>query len=72
MFIYEQFQREHNGSLYDRGSADSYYRRRCSPHWYPGGTHTGLRIDDLTAEEVAEYMAGYNDNEVFGDRKEYS
>ena len=28
-----QFDRERHGSLYDRGRADSYYRRGPNPHW---------------------------------------
>jgi hypothetical protein len=58
-----QFNRKH-GSLYDRGSADSWYGRGCDePHWYPDGSYNGERITNLTEEEVAEYMAGYHENE---------
>jgi len=66
-----QFQRNRHGSLYDRGSADSYYCRGPSPHWYPEGTYNGVRITDLTEEEVDEYMAGFEDNEKEGSKKEY-
>lgn len=66
-----QFDRERHGSLYDRGSADSYYHRRRRPHWYPQGTYNGDAITNLTAEEVAEYNAGYDFNEEHGDKKEW-
>jgi hypothetical protein len=66
-----QFDRERHGGLYDRGSADSYYHRPRRPHWYPEGTYNGDPVTELTAEEIAEYMAGYDHNEQFGDKKEW-
>lgn len=66
-----QFDRKRHGGLFDRGSADSYYGRGRDPHWWPEGTSHGERITDLTPEEVAEYMAGYDDNERFGDKKDW-
>jgi len=66
-----QFDRERHGGLYDRGSADSYYNRPRDPHWYPEGTYNGTKVTELTAEEVAEYNAGYNHNEQFGDKKNW-
>ena len=66
-----QFIRERNGSLYDRGSADSYYGRPRDPHWYPLGTGHGTRVTGLTEDERREYMAGYDDNEQFGDKKNW-
>lgn len=66
-----QFDRDRHGSLYDRGRADSYYRREMQPHWFPNGTGHGDRIEDLTAEEIAEYRAGYEWNERFGDKKSW-
>ena len=66
-----QFDRKAHGSLYDRGGADSYYNRPRSPH-YGGITGCGHElVTELTAEEVAEYMAGYQDNEDFGDKKDW-
>lgn len=67
-----QFDRSQHGGLYDRGSADSYYHRARDPHWYPGGTYNGEKITVLTDEEVAEYMAGYDDNEAGGHKKDWS
>jgi hypothetical protein len=62
-----QFERNRHGGLYDRGSADSYYRRRRTPHWYPEGTGRGERITDLTKEEIDEYNLGYDENDDFKD-----
>ena len=66
-----QFNREH-GSLYDRGSADSYYGRPRDPHYWPKGTGHGVKVTELNSVEVAEYLAGYEDNERSGDKKDYS
>ena len=66
-----QFDRKRNGSLYDRGSADSHYRRGMQPHWYPAGTHKGNKIIDLSNDEVAEYNAGYSANEEAVNFKEW-
>lgn len=62
-----------HGSPYDRGRADSYYRRPYAPHYYPEGTHIGERIrkEIMTAFELSEYDAGYRDNEEDGFFKEY-
>jgi hypothetical protein len=62
-----QFDRSRHGSLYDRGSADSYYRRQKNPHWYPEGTGIEPIITDLTEEEIKEYMLGYDENNDFKD-----
>ena len=66
-----QFDRKRHGSLYDRGRADSYYHRDPNPHWFPDGTYNGERMHALSDEEVAEYSAGYDYNEQFGDKKDY-
>ena len=66
-----QFTRKNHGSLYDRGSADSYYGRGRDPHYGGVGGDSGPRVDQLTAEEVAEYHAGYTYNELYGGRKDY-
>jgi hypothetical protein len=62
-----------HGSPYDRGSADSYYGRPRDPHWWPEGTSNGRRREmaEMTAEQVQAYFAGYNDNEQFGDKKQW-
>jgi hypothetical protein len=66
-----QFDRSRHGGLYDRGSADSYYNRKRDPHWYPNGTYKGEAVTKLTAEEIAEYNAGYDANEESGDKKDW-
>jgi hypothetical protein len=66
-----QFDRKQHGCLYDRGSADSYYGRPRSPHYGGVGGDSGPRVEKLTAEERAEYLAGYEYNEQFGEKKDY-
>ena len=65
-----QFQRKH-GSLYDRGSADSHYGRMPNPHYGGVGGDSGPRIEVYDESSVAEYLAGYEYNERFGDKKDY-
>jgi hypothetical protein len=60
-----------HGSPYDRGRADSWYRRPSSPHKWPEGTGRGEKVTDLTPEEIEAYEAGYEDNERHGDHKEW-
>lgn len=60
-----------HGSLWDRGSADSYYGRPRNPHYYPQGTYNGEPVTKLSASEVFIYMAGYDWNEKFGDKKDW-
>jgi hypothetical protein len=60
-----QFDRNRHGSLYDRGSADSYYRRKKDPHWWPEGTGRGTKVTELTEEELKEYNLGYDENTDF-------
>jgi len=64
--------KEH-GSPWDRGSADSYYQRGRNPHWYPYGTYKGARIEksQMTQQEIAEYYAGYYENERSGNFKDW-
>ena len=66
-----QFDRERHGSLFDRGSADSYYGRPANAHWYPTGTYNGDAVIELTPAEVEEYQAGYDYNEQYGDKKDW-
>jgi hypothetical protein len=59
-----------HGSPYDRGSADSWYSRSPQPHkWLTSCPHSRVELTD--AAEIAEYWAGYNYNEEFGDKKEW-
>lgn len=62
-----------HGSPNDRGGADSYYRRPRSPHWWPKGTNISPRVGakDMTPEEIADYHAGFDENEENGDFKDW-
>jgi hypothetical protein len=60
-----------HGSPYDRGSADSYYGRPRSPHYWPEGTYKGTKVTELTPDQIEAYFAGYSDNEALGDKKEW-
>jgi hypothetical protein len=64
--------RGNHGCLYDRGAADSYYSRDPSPHYGGVGGDSGARVETLTEDEIAEYMAGYEYNERYGHRKDYT
>lgn len=66
-----QFDRRLHGGLWDRGSADAYYKRPPKPHWYPDGTYNCDEVTELTQAEIAEYMAGYQDQIKSGDFKDY-
>ena len=62
-----------HGGPYDRGSADSYYRRGYTPHFYKGDTGSSERVNlkDMTPDEIVAYTAGYNDNEYEGNFKDW-
>ena len=62
-----------NGAPYDRGGADSYYRRSFDPHYYAFGTGKGTRTEmqDMTPEEIVAYTKGFNENEEAGDFKDW-
>ena len=62
---------QEHGSPYDRGSADSWYRRQPEPHYMIDGAR--IERADMTAEQIAEYEAGYDSNEKQIDsRKDYA
>lgn len=52
-----------HGGAYDRGSADKYYGRPMRPHYFTGPTYQSTEIEevDMSAEEIAAYTQGYND-----------
>ena len=62
-----------HGGPYDRGSADSYYRRGFNPHYFVGDTYSTPKIElaQMSAQEIAAYMQGYWDNERNGDFKDW-
>ena len=68
----EQYDTRHGGP-YDRGSADSYYGRPFSPHYYKEGTGTSERVEfeNLTDTEIEAYRAGWDDNESDGSFKDW-
>ena len=68
----EEFPAFH-GSPFDRGSADSWYSRPQSPHWYPQGSYKGERIEppNMTLAEMRAYYAGYEYNELHGGKKDW-
>ena len=62
-----------HGGPYDRGMADSYYRRGRTPHYYLGDTGNSPRVlaKDMTLDEIAAYHAGFDDNEEDGNFKDW-
>jgi hypothetical protein len=62
-----------HGGPYDRGGADSYYRRGFKPHYYSGDSMQSDEIPEalMTTAEVDAYRAGYNDNEDLGAFKDW-
>jgi len=62
---------QEHGSPYDRGSADSFYRRQPQAHYMIDGAR--IEKADMTAEQIAEYEVGYEDNHKQTDsRKDYA
>lgn len=68
----KRFAQEH-GNPFDRGSADSWYHRERDPHYWPEGSYNGTRVEaqDMTAEQIEAYHAGYDYNEDFGGKKDW-
>tara|TARA_B100001287_G_C22640558_1_gene509896 strand:+ start:416 stop:625 length:210 start_codon:yes stop_codon:yes gene_type:complete len=64
---------DRHGGPYDRGGADSYYRRGFHPHYYTGSSMQSECIPEalMTTSEVDAYSAGYKDNEEAGDFKDW-
>jgi hypothetical protein len=60
-----------HGGPFDRGSSDSYYGRRRNPHYYVGSTGQSKPIMALTIDELDAYHAGYDFNELAGNKKDY-
>ena len=63
-----------HGSPYDRGGADSYYGRPAIPHYYKSSGVLGgelVKQEQMTAEEIEAYNAGYDDNENDGNWKDW-
>jgi hypothetical protein len=60
-----------HGGPYDRGGADSYYRRPFKPHYFRGKSYQSEMVTDLTPEETLAYSQGWADNEEWGDHKDW-
>ena len=62
-----------HGGPFDRGAADSYYRRGITPHLFTGSTYISPLIDEdgMTNEQLDAYHAGYRYNQQQGDFKEW-
>ena len=62
-----------HGGAYDRGSCDSYYRRPFRPHFFSDATYDSQEIEErfMTKQQIAEYAAGFNDNEMSGNFKDW-
>ena len=62
---------ERHGGAWDRGSADSYYRRPPRPHYFVGDTYTSPEVteENMTEEEIRAYHAGFEHNEQSGNFK---
>mgnify|MGYP006267312041 CR=1 FL=1 len=62
-----------HGGPYDRGSADSYYRRGRRPHFFSDATYASDEITEqyMTKQQIAEYNFGYDQNESIGNFKDW-
>lgn len=62
-----------HGGPFDRGSADSYYRRGRRPHYFKGKTYMSEEVteQDMTSEELEAYHAGFDYNEANMNFKEW-
>jgi hypothetical protein len=58
-----------HGGPFDRGSADAYYGRPSSPHYYVGATYTSTRLEavDMSEKEIEDYKAGY-ESTIFNEK----
>ena len=62
-----------HGGAFDRGSADSYYRRGRHPHYFKGATYSSEEVTekDMTPEEIKAYNDGFDYNESLGNYKDW-
>jgi hypothetical protein len=62
-----------HGGPYDRGSADSYYRRGFNPHYFKGDTYSSEKVElaNMSVEEIVEYTNGYKENEASDNFKDW-
>ena len=63
---------QRHGGPYDRGSADAYYRRDFTPHYYTGDTGSSTRVKIKESDpEYAAYLAGWNEQHAAGEYKDW-
>ena len=64
---------ERHGGPWDRGSADSYYRRGYNPHYYVGATYSTEKVgkEQMTPEEIEAYDEGYRENQEQANFKDW-
>jgi predicted HD phosphohydrolase len=61
---------ERHGGPYDRGGADSYYRRPFRPHYFAGATYQSTEhVAEKGTPEYEAYKAGFDENETSGSFK---
>lgn len=62
-----------HGGPYDRGSADSYYRRPRRPHFFRGDTYNSEEVleENMTKDEIYEYNLGFDENEESDNHKNW-
>ena len=61
-----------HGGPYDRGGADSYYSRPRRPHYFLADTYASPEVAaEPDTPEWHAYMAGYDENERLGDKKDW-
>lgn len=68
-----KFYDSRHGGPFDRGAADSYYNRGSRPHFFSEATSMSAEIEErfMTKVQIEEYLAGYEYNEEFGDKKDW-
>jgi len=54
-----------HGGPYDRGSADRYYGRCFSPHYYTEGAYQSEKVpeEEMTKLEIEAYTAGWDEED---------
>lgn len=63
---------QRHGGPFDRGAADNYYHRPRRPHYFIGATYSSPEIIPVEdSNEYEAYIAGYEYNEQFGDKKDW-
>lgn len=62
-----------HGGPFDRGSADSWYRRPLNPHYYVDDSITSEKVEmsEMTDSQIQEYYAGHEYNEESGGHKDW-